>query len=214
MQKQLKPMTLKQDIEFIRKHLDNYFIKIPKEYLKLEAKIYSNLSEEDGGVPAEMMLGEVDNEGYVCWSMIPSNITENDINYLEKEYFIKLPKLFKAYLMGYCFLMGEFNNGSFGVTLPEIPFDNPLMNIESNLFTWRLLIGAGYIPFGEYEGGYGPICFDITQKNEDEDYAIVWFNHENLFNLDYDQWKDRSDLEQYSNKLYDSFRELIIDLLT
>lgn len=103
-------------------------------------------------------------------------------------------------------------NKQMNIYLPEMPSDLPLKQIEFQLDVWKPLVDVGYIPFGDYEDGWGPVCFDIMNRNENDDCPIIWFDHEELFNSDFEKGKSRLELDKMKKELYSNFQELMNNL--
>jgi len=192
------------DLNYIRDKIETWYRKVPVAFLRAESKELLGYDIEDSGVPREMQGGDPDEEGYVEWKIIPSKINELEIRDLEKEYNIQFPDIYKAYLLSYCHLGLSIKIGDRHVFLPEIPSDYPLKEIKSQLNNWRPLVNAGFIPFGEYEDGWGPVCFDAKSKNND--YSIIWFEHEELFSNDFEEC---ANFEILKRNICLGFRELI-----
>lgn len=49
-------------------------------------------------------------------------------------------------------------------------------------------------------------------RNENGDCPIIWFDHEELFNSDFEKGKSRLELDKMKKKLYSSFQELMSNL--
>ncbi|MCI1695686.1 SMI1/KNR4 family protein [Aneurinibacillus aneurinilyticus] len=202
-------MNVQTDKQFIELCLNTYFSKRHRVQMKLPVKI----DPQDGGVPASMVNGEVDEEGYVAWKMLPSTVTEEEITEIEQGLPARLPPLFRAYLTTQFVLDMQIINPPYFFMLPELPADNPFQDIAFTLQAWNLLLITGYIPFAEYQDGWGPVCFDTKQQTVDGDYAIVWFDHEHLLHeLDEGDYVSREKVESYAQTLFPSFRVFMTEL--
>lgn len=198
-----------QDIEFIKKCIEKWYNNSSLMSLELESKDLLGYTIEDGGVPKEMEDGTPDHEGYVKWKPIPSNINETEIQALEREYGISFPQLYRSYLMSYYHLGIRVKMEKINISLPEIPSDNPFKEIRFELEAWKPLVNVGYLPFGDYGDGWGPICFDFLSLDQNGDAPIIWFDHEELFNMDFEEGKPRTELDIIKKDLYSSFQEFL-----
>ena len=137
------------------------------------------------GVPPEMFDGDVNDEGWVAWRILPSTLPESDITQLESEYAVEFPPLFRAYLLA-CFQLFDQVHS----TLPDqqifntdVPSNDPLGPIKRLVGAWRPLLTAQFVPFAEWGDGWGPMCFDTTRRLDDGDCPVVWMDHELLIPL-------------------------------
>ncbi|WFR54864.1 hypothetical protein QA584_14685 [Anaerocolumna sp. AGMB13025] len=68
-------MTNNLDVEFIKNCLEKWYDNCPEILLKSESKELLGYTMEDSGVPKEIEVGEPDEDCYVKWKLIPSNIS-------------------------------------------------------------------------------------------------------------------------------------------
>lgn len=81
--------------------------------------------------------------------------------------------------------------------IPKHLPDKNLGFLEQNIFKgWNpeFLIERGFIHFADYDGFGDLLCFDTNEKVSENEYPVVYFNHE--------------DLEEPSH-MFDSFRDLL-----
>jgi hypothetical protein len=135
-------------------------------------------------VPAAMVDGSPNSDGWVPWKAIESPVTDEDISLFEGNIGATLPPLFRAYLMYKCLLMTDFGI----VRLPEIPADYPLepfgqllglLEDNSNLRHRRL------VPFAQDGNDAGPLCFDVGRRLPDGDCPVLLMDHELYDQPDY-----------------------------
>ncbi len=193
-------MKSNNDMEFIKSKIENWYANKPITSLKAESKELFGYEIEDGGVPKEMEDGEPDKEGYVRWKITPSKISDLELQGIEKEYKLQFPELYKLYLMAYCHLGINLKFGDRRIFLPALPSDCPLKEIEFELNAWKPLLNAGFIPFADFEDGWGPVCFDTLN-----DCQIVWFEHEELFNSNFEK---NAGFDKFKRKICSGFKEL------
>ncbi|MGF9698470.1 SMI1/KNR4 family protein [Paenibacillus sp. MABNR03] len=200
--------VLQQNRAFILQCLDAYFDSPHREILMSHP---AKTEEEDYGVPVEMQDGAVDEEGWVRWRMLPSTVTEDQIRELEQsfELHVPIPPLYRAFLSTRYVLNVYLRYDDFVIGLPNLPSDRPLEDLHGLWSAWKPLISKGYVPFATYEDDAGPVCWDIRNPHGDEDYAVVWFDHEFLVN---DESPSRKQLEGWAKPLFPSFRDMLIPL--
>lgn len=202
-------MVSSDDRAFIEEFLDRYAEHLRSEdMMVLPARLPSD-DPEDGGVPPEMMEGEIDSEGWVRWKMLPSRVSEEQIRNLEERLPGPLPPLFRAYLTTRFTMDVEWGE----VRLPGVPSDNPLQEIERAIDDHDFLLGDGYVAFGDSSNDIGPLCFDMHDRLPDGDCAVVLFDHEYLGPF-IDSTGSREDLELIADYVADSFRSLLQEVMS
>jgi len=199
-------MALTEDIEFVGRLIDNFA-------LTADRMSVAATRPEDRGVPLEMQVGAIDDEGWVEWKVLPSTLTEADVVQLESRFRIQLPPLFQAYLLARSHLFDQVISAR-GQIIEMVctPIKNPLKDITGLIESWKELIDAGYIPFATWGDGWGPMLFDTEYRSPDGDCPIVWMDHELLVPLGSNQWRDRKQVLHLAKSLHRSFRELLIDI--
>ncbi|MGQ8872529.1 hypothetical protein [Paenibacillus sp. TSA_86.1] len=206
--------VLERDRLFIKSWLDTYFDSPYRDILMSHP---AKMEEEDYGVPADMQDGEVEEEGWVRWIMLDSEVTVEQINELAASYIkpgsdtysssFSLPPLYMAYLSSRYVLNVYLRYEGFIIELPNLPSDYPLRELRNLWSSSESLIKAGYIPFASYEDHAGPVCWDTSKPNDDKDYAVVWFDHDILTE---EGQTSRNQLEAYAQPLFHSFREMLM----
>ncbi|HJL20206.1 MAG TPA: SMI1/KNR4 family protein [Sandaracinaceae bacterium LLY-WYZ-13_1] len=169
---------------------------------------------EDGGVPKAMELGEPDADGWVGWRVVDSPVTAAELDALEARVG-PLPTALRAHLRAACQLL-ELRLDGTNVALPQVPSDDPLGPVEAALTSWPPLAQLGFVPFGSYADGAGPICFDRerpTGDRDERDFTVVWFDHDALHSSSPDAWADRAAVEALARPLAPSCRELFLRCL-
>jgi hypothetical protein len=168
----------------------------------------------DWGVPPDMVAGPVDAEGWVPWKLLPSTVTGADVAALEREFGVTFPPLFRAYLMARFHLFDQVGSRRHGrsASLPTTRSHDPFRTIRNLLTGCRELIPAGYIPFGQWGDGWGPLCFDAARRAADGDCPVVWMEHEELVPLAPEEVGRREVVEPLAEPLYDSCRDLLLDV--
>lgn len=200
-------MINEEDLEFVRRLLD--------EYAKTAWRMSVASDENDErGVPKAMQSTAVDKEGWVEWRMLPSTLHEAEIAAVETEFGIHLPPLFRAYLSARFHLFNQVGSRKYQqqILMSDTPSRNPLKPLHDELSAWRPLIAEGYVPFAEWGDGWGPMCFDDSQRAPDGDCPIVWFEHELLVDLRSEKYERRESVARLAQPLYSSFREFVTDV--
>jgi hypothetical protein len=202
-------MTLSDDIIYVQTRLE--------AYATVDAPHMSVASVNgSGGVPPEMFDGDVDDEGWVAWKMLPSTLSLDDVSGLETELAIEFPPLFRAYLLAGFQLFDQVRSSKYDQQIfnVDVPSNNPLGPIRTLIEAWRPLLSAGFVPFAEWGDGWGPMCFDSENRCEDRDCPVVWMDHELLIPLGPDECSRRESVLPHVNALYDSYREFFDDVFS
>ena len=169
----------------------------------------------DGGAPPEMWAGEVDEQGWVEWRLLPSTLTEADVSALEREFGVALPPLFRAYLLARFHLFDQAKSRRHGgqqILMTHTPAGRPLAPLRGLLAAWRPLTEAGYVPFAQWGDGWGPMCFDAEARAADGDCPVVWIDHERVVPLGEDACRRREAVRPLAQALYGSCREFLLDV--
>lgn len=166
----------------------------------------------ESGVPPEMQVGEINDEGWVEWKLLDSKISLRDVTDLEAEFQIQFPDFYRAYLLSACHLFDQVISAQYDqqIMMPAVPSTNPLGETRQTLKAWSNLIDAGLIPIAEWGDGWGPICFDTT-KQEEGDYPLLWMDHEQIIPLG-ENMRDRDKLEPFMQPLWANSREFLEDI--
>jgi hypothetical protein len=172
-----------------------------------------SLNCDEVGVPFDMRGGSLGADWVSCL-MLPSTLTATDVDEVERAFGVVFPPIFRAYLLAKFHLHGEVysQRHTVSVTLPELPSRDPLDKLLGIMQANAVLIDAGYIPFGSWNGGAGPLCFDAPRRAEDGDCPVVWMDHERLAHLGAERCRTRANVEPLASVVYGSFRELLPDV--
>lgn len=128
------------------------------------------------------------------WKPIKSTITDSTIDKLEKDIGFSLPLTYREFLKTKYFFKLKIPDRA--VQFPEFLPDQELSFLGervSNMLESELVIGRGYIYFADFED-HGLLCFNANEKVENNEYPIVYIDHEDL-----------NDIHLYAN----NFRELM-----
>lgn len=160
-----------------------------------------------------MFDGDVNDDGWVAWRMLPSTLYDPDVSQLENEFKIQLPPLFRAYLLAGFQLFDQIHSLRYEQLIfnTDVPSNNPLGPTRDLIVAWQPLLSARFVPFAEWGDGWGPMCFDAENRGEDGDCPIVWMDHELLFRLGEEKCGDRDSVLPHVNPLYSSYREFFDD---
>ncbi len=167
---------------------------------------------EDAGVPPDMQLGAADAEGWVAWRNVPCTLAPDALAPLEARVG-PLPPALDGWLCARHHLFGQVTTGAGHLLmLPTTPTDAPLRALEETIDAWGPLLGAGFLPIGDFDAGAGPLCLDLGARTPEGDAPIVWIDHEALFALGEDAWADRAAVAPLARPLYASFEALLDDV--
>ncbi|PHS08056.1 MAG: SMI1/KNR4 family protein [Blastopirellula sp.] len=198
--------SLAEDISYVHSQLTSY--------AKLNSPQMGVASSNGGaGVPHEMFDGEVDDEGWVAWKMLPSTLSLDDVTEVEQKFSVQFPPLFRTYLLAGFQLYDQIISSKYEQLIfnTDVPSIEPLQPIRTLIESWSSLTLAGYVPFAQWGDGWGPMCFDIENRHEDGDCSIVWMDHELLIPLGPIECGKRISVLPHVNELYCSYREFFDD---
>lgn len=166
------------------------------------------------GVPPEMQVGEVDEEGWVEWRVMPSTLREAELQAFENEFRVQFPPVFRAYLLSRSQLFDQVRSRRYEqlIFMTDTPAGKPLKPLRRLMEGWQPLIDAGFIPFAEWGDGWGPMCFDAVQRRADGDCPVAWVDHEVLVPLGLEEFRRRETVLPLMQPLYDSCRDFLRDI--
>jgi hypothetical protein len=198
---------LAEDTSYVGSLLDAYGTGAWKMHVASE-------DPEDAGVPPSMQVGEVNEDGWVEWRLLPSTLTEVDVAEVEREFGIVFPPLFRAYLLARFQLFDQAKSKRYDqqILMTDTPENRPLVPLRELLSAWRPLIDADYVPFAQWGDGWGPMCFDARARGSDGDCPVVWIDHERVIPLGEDACRRREVVEPLAQLLYGSCREFLHDV--
>jgi hypothetical protein len=209
-------MNLPAAVDHIGALLDRFALTHPDYMLDL-----AMVGRVKRGVPPQMWAGEVDEDGWVNWRMLPATVSADDVDLLERGLDLVLPVHLRAYLMARSHFFEETHSHRYGgqqdrrygqlLSLPRTPSVNPLAAFRDVHDSWAFLRNGGYLPFGDWGDGWGPLCLDLlAEPGRIEDAPVVWFDHEVLTFSD-STTRERSALEPLAQPLYESFMSCVED---
>lgn len=200
-------MTLSENIGFVRELIDSYAVDAFRMGVALE-------DPADRGVPVEMQVGEVNEEGWVQWRVLPSTLSIADVVEMEKEIGAQFPPLFRAYLLARFHLFDQVVSQRYSqqIFMTHTPSLNPLKPLCDLIEAWKPLLDAGFIPFAQWGDGWGPMCFDSTNRDASGDCPIAWMDHESLITLGANACRSRECVQPFAQPLYESCREFLLDV--
>ena len=143
-----------------------------------QAKI---LMKFPGNIPEEMLDTSIETSNdWKGWKPIKSIINDNDLNALENRIRYQLPPSYRAFLKYKHFF--ELRIPDLAVNFPKHLPDKELNFLLEYVFNYmvpELIIGKGYIYFADFED-YGLLCFNTNEKSENNEYPVVYIDHEDL----------------------------------
>ena len=137
---------------------------------------YQRLGQDGDGIALLRPLEESDramwredadpDEEWKVWKLIPSTVTDQDIEKLETDIGAKLPRCLRAFLTVY----HHYFDGPVGVNPISAPF-------EAVRNAWNpLLVKHGYLPFTWDDDGYYIRCMDLANMPDEERGIIMNFD--------------------------------------
>ena len=199
-------MAFVKDREFLCKLLDDYAVNAWRRSVACE--------DPQRGVPHAMQVGEIDDEGWVEWQMLPSTLDETDVATFEAEFDVQFPPKFRAYLTARFHLFDQVQSKRYDqqIVMSDTPLGRPLKPLRTIMTAWQPLITAGFVPFAEWGDAWGPLCFDLDQRDATGECPIVWMDHEELTPLALPQCRNRDVVLPLAKPLYGSCHEFLIDV--
>lgn len=194
-----------RETEKAREFMRDFFEKLYKKYAEDDPIL---LSLPD--LPQEMWADgeEPDDEGWCKWKLVPSTVTDDDIDEYETEYEFKFPACIKAFLTVYhhCF------ETPIGRNTTEEPFEG-----FDNAYN-ELLTANHYLPFSWDKDGYYILCLDLYADKDGDKCPVVRFDHERLFDLQYEYEDNKEELpgerlEELAEKVSDNFYDFLNKIL-
>jgi len=147
----------------------------------------------DPKMPKEMIDATIQtSDDWIGWKPVASTVSDSELDEFEKEIKYPLPHSFRSYLKHKHFY--ELSLPDFAVNLRGNVSGRTISgmrNLVFNSFVPELLIGKGYIYFADFHD-YGLLCFDANEVRNENEYAIVYIDHENL-----------EDVHTYASNFYD-----------
>ena len=200
-------MGLAEDTAYVGSLLDAYGARAWKMHVAAE-------DPDDAGVPPSMQVGEVNEEGWVEWRVLPSTLTEADVATVERDFGVEFPPLFRAYLLARFHLLDQAKSQRYDqqILMTDAPENRPLVPLRGLLTAWRPLIDAGYIRFAQWGDGWGPMCFDTQARAADGDCPVIWIDHERVIPLGDEAARRREVVQALAQPLYGSCREFLLDV--
>ncbi len=166
------------DINSAKTFMKDYFEKL---YKKLSEEAPTALQMCD--LPEEMLADGADpNEEWNTWKLIPSNVTDEEIEVYWSKNKFKIPNCIRAFLQTYhhCF---EF----IGRNMSNEPF------YEFDIAYNPHLAANGYLAFSWDPEGYYIRCIDLSASDDEDKCPVVQFPHEELFDMGY-AYEDKGEM--------------------
>lgn len=161
-------------MEWLEKVIDETLERMSKEQILM--------SSPDPNMPPEMFDSSIKQEDdWKGWKPIPSVLDESDLNELEKLIRVELPLSYRHFLSYKHFY--ELDIPDNAVNFPGHLPDKNLDGFKEWFFEYyepKLLIKKGLIHFANFHD-YGLLCFDSNVKSENNEYPIVYVDHEDLY---------------------------------
>lgn len=152
--------------------------ELPKTYIEYSIQKLRNqnlMTIVDRNIPDEMRDTTIvcDTRDLVGWKIVPSTVTDQELNELEKHLGLKYPPLYRAFLQSYHFYeLGELRFCSHAL-------HNWRHKLEEIYKDYSRLIKIGLIPFAEESlMDAGAVCFDTRFREDNGDCPVVFWDHE------------------------------------
>jgi len=157
-------------------------------------------------VPHEMRADVADSDDeWNVWKLIPSTITNDELDAIEVKYGLKLPIMVRAFLSTYHHLfedpIGRNGLGS-----------NKLLAFD-NTYNPHLTANA-FLPFAWDRDNYFIRCIDLTNMPNEDKCPVLEIDHEYMFDVtfaaeDKGEIATRKQLMQYMRPVSDNFKQYL-----
>ena len=150
----------------MKKIIDHYLTKL----------VERGINAIPGRVEVEMADRQQDpHEEWRTWYPIPSQVTDGELNALERKIGYPLPKTYRQFLKYKHFYALPLWECSFAPH-PVAGWQKSLLD-KMRLHPPEYLTERGRIPFADWSD-WGLLCFDTTAECEDHDYPVGLWDHE------------------------------------
>lgn len=160
-------MKMQEIQDFIKTFFERYY-----------EKLYStdDILVKLPGIPKEMLAeGANPDEEWNIWRLIPSTVTEKEMEELENECDLKFPNVIKVFLSTYYHFFEE-------------PVGRNPVNKKFHGFKRAYnphLTANNYLPFSWDKDNYFIRCIDLTNMPDEESCPVLEIDHEILFDMQY-----------------------------
>ena len=159
-------------MDWLKETLDKSFAKMIIEEFQMTTSVR---------IPIEMCVeGTNLRQEYKTWRPIDSIIDEENLDNLEAELNFKLPKSYREFLMYKHFL--ELNIDDFCIDFPRHLPDKSLKDLKQKAIDFYepgYLLEHKLFYFADF-CDCGLICFDAKEQKENNEYDIVYIDHEDI----------------------------------
>lgn len=159
-------------MDWLKETLDNCFKNMISQEYQMEtcAKI-----------PIEMLADDADiRKEWKTWKPIDSIIDDECLNNLQEELNYMLPKTYKEFLKYKHFV--ELSINDFSVNFPKHLPDKSLKDLKQKAYDFYepgYLLEQKLFYFADFQD-YGLLCFDATVQKPDNEFKIVFIDHEDI----------------------------------
>ena len=134
------------------------------------------------GIPNEMMLSKIDNDGWYEWNLISGTLTTVDYKKVEEKYKVTFPDNFIEWHKRYFFADCDCSIVRLPNSLPTRPLGTIIGKIDWSIP--EILIPLGLVPFADEGNDAGFFVFDTRNSNSKNDFPIRVYDHEYGGDLD------------------------------
>lgn len=114
-------------------------------------------------------------DGWIGWRLIPSTVTDLELDELESTFGITYPPIYRAFLKIY----HHYDLPSFGVRFSRNIIHRWKKDFEQDYTAYATVLEQGLLPIGEETFmDAGAVCFDTRHPSPDGDCPVVFWDHE------------------------------------
>lgn len=185
-------MNIKEQQEFIKSFFEQYYSKLLDK---------AEIILKNPGVPQDMWHESSNkDEEWKRWKLIPSTVTQEELDCLETELGTKFPSIIRVFLSTYFHMFNE-----------DIGDNKSDKSFEGIRNAWNpMLVRAGYLPFAWDREYYFIRCIKLDE--ELNDLGVYEIDHEIMFDFD-EENVTKEEVEAHMEHVADSFVDYLNLLL-
>lgn len=188
-------MDKKQGREFVKNFFEKYYEKLDGECDGIALRL--------PGIDERMCADRSDEaEEWRKWKLVPSDISEKELDELEEKIGAKMPDILRAFLSTYFHYFED--------PVGRNSIDDKFSAVNN---AWNpMLVKSGYLPFAWDEEGYFIRCINMNNMPDEDKCEVCQIDHEIMFGFDEDTVaKEEIDENMYyiAENFYDYLNKIL-----
>ena|SRR6185437_15603060 len=132
-------------------------------------------------IAVQLSVGQPDEYGYLRWEPKRAATDFSELNHLYEKLPARFPPLFEELVLDYRWAEIDLRMYRLLPNPPGPDFSGLFLQISGDPAFWELLPQNGYLQFGRgSDADYDPVCFDLSARKQNGEYAIVKIDHEEI----------------------------------